>query len=383
MVKSMNYPKILFISDEIPQSINAGSIQFFRLFQSYPKNNIIIFGKAPLPNAKVLDCEYYKLTFPLHEKIRLSRFSPILINMQILGLILPKLPNRLIRIANKFEPDYVVTLMQDLTYYNTAYEYSKAKNIPLIIFSHDDVEEFDGIFSFLKKRLTRRNSIIYNYAKKRICISEEMANSWQDRYKCKSDFLLPISSNEILPRSKEDSKSLKNTGIFTLGYAGSLSYGYKEGIEELIPFLKENNTQLFIYRENDLNLTESTYIKFMGFSITAEQTWDRLQKECDGVILPYSFEKKFSQLYLTHFPSKLVEYIELGLPTIVYGPMYANGIKWAQSHSILTATDEAELSRIMLKLLIDQNFRMNSIPKDVRNEKINHNKLIEIFERTP
>ena len=65
-------PKIVFLADEIPQTIHAGSIQFYRLFKNYPKDRILVIGKAPAKGAELLGCNYQTLTFPVLERLRLS-----------------------------------------------------------------------------------------------------------------------------------------------------------------------------------------------------------------------------------------------------------------------------------------------------------------------
>jgi len=323
-------PKILFIADEIPQSINAGSIQFYRLFASYPSNKLMVFGKKPNPEAKILTCPYYELKYPFLERLRLSRFTSILSDLQALKLLLPTLPNNLLKVARAFEPDLVISLMQHITYYHPAYFFAKKSKLPFILFCHDDVEEFSRIHPRFKKSLIQLNSKIYKSALKRICISPEMAEKWKDKYGAESDFLYPTASKTLTAKAI-DLDNLTPKKQLKIGYAGSLAYGYKEGIQEMLPVLQKTSTLLKIYRNEDSSLPSSKYLTYRGFSKTAEETFEKIKAECDAVILPYSSDKKFKDLYTTHFPSKIPEYILLGMPVIVIGPSYANGVRWAMS----------------------------------------------------
>jgi hypothetical protein len=47
-------------------------------------------------------------------------------------------------------------------------------------------------------------------------------------------------------------------------------------------------------------------------------------------------------LYETHFPSKLTEYLALGMPTLITGPAYATGVRWGlrHPHAAVTLADE-------------------------------------------
>lgn len=352
---SQNLPKILFIADEIPQSVNAGSIQFYRLFQHYPQERLMVFGREPLIGAKLLDCEYHTLKMPVLDRIRLSRFMPYLTDLQSIGLALPQLPKRLKKIADGFKPDIVISLMQLLPFYYVAYHYSQERKIPFILFCHDDVEDFARPHQLFKKPLVKLNSKIYQSASKRICISPEMAEAWKVKYLAKGDFMYPTASENIRNRSIYNAEELVQKKTLTLGYAGSLAYGYREGINEIIDILERTNTTLRIYRNIDKDITKSSAIEFAGYANTPEETWLKIIEECDAVILPYSQSKKFEKLYRTHFPSKLAEYVALQMPIIVCGPDYANGMKWSKTKNGILAGSIIDLQNIFSALLVKEN----------------------------
>lgn len=345
-------PKILFIADEIPQSINAGSIQFFRLFKDYPIDKLMIIGRKPFANADILKCEYHILKFTLLDRIRTSRFSSYLTDIQALGFFLPRLPKPIKKVAEKFKPDIVISLMQLITFYYPAYHYAKEKKIPFMLFCHDDVEDFARPHTFFKKFLVKLNAKVYQSANKRICISPEMAEAWQDKYKVEGNYLYPVASENIQGRELMKAEKLVNEGYLTIGYAGSLAYGYREGINEIIPTLEKTSTKLKVYRDMDSGIINSTAIEFVGYAKTPEETWSRVIEECDAVILPYSRERRFEKLYRTHFPSKLPEYLALNMPIIINGPEYANGIRYGNfSKEMLTSTSYIELENKLWHLL--------------------------------
>ncbi len=145
---------------------------------------------------------------------------------------------------------------------------------------------------------------------------------------------------------------------FTLGYAGSLAYGYFEGILEIIPLLEKAKAVLRIYKDVDQRLPHSTSIVFAGFADTPEETWERIKKECDAVVLPYSSAGNFKKLYSTHFPSKLPEYIALGMPVIVNGPDYSSGHLWAQANAQAVLATNTNTLADTLEKLKDSSFRM-------------------------
>ncbi|WP_293789538.1 glycosyltransferase [uncultured Pedobacter sp.] len=373
-----NYPKILFIADEIPQSINASSIQFYRLFKNYPSDRLIVFGKKPDPKAKTLNCPYYELKYVFLERLRLSRFTSLLSDLQAMEFLAPMLPQSLVEVANAFKPDLVVSLMQHLTYYYPAYRFAKKEKLPFILFCHDDVEEFSRIHGGFKRKLLQLNGQIYRSASKRICISPEMAIQWKAKYGADGDFLYPVASSTLTAK-EIDLDSLMPKKELKIGYAGSLAYGYKEGIDEIKPILQKTGTVLKIYRDENNLLPASENLEYAGFSRTAEETFERIKNECDAVILPYSSEQRFKALYSTHFPSKIAEYVLLGMPVIITGPDYANGLKWAKTKKGIFFGNSSSLPDILtdLKQNVSKLKKTLVALRDIKD--FNHNQIKSKF----
>ncbi|MEQ8688284.1 MAG: glycosyltransferase [Imperialibacter sp.] len=346
----MGYPKVLLLLDEIPQSVNAGCIQFYRLFKNWPAEQLLVIGRAPSDKADKLRCVYHTLTYPFFDRWRLTRFSKQLSDAEALGLIDYKLPRRLAVIADQFQPDVVVTLMQLFMYYRPAYHYAKSRKLPLVVFCHDDAEDFSRVSPSLLKRMVSKNTEVYQFAKKRICISPEMAKAWEVKYGLEGDFLYPVASESIQPRAMEENLVPREDGFLTFGFAGSLAYGYLEGISELMPFLVESRVKIRIYRDPDDRMPAHQQIEFCGYAPTPEATWERIKRECDAVLLPYSFQERFKSVYSTHFPSKLPEYLRLGMPVVVRGPEYATGVSWSMRNpgTVLASNSNSKVSWLEL-----------------------------------
>jgi glycosyltransferase involved in cell wall biosynthesis len=121
----------------------------------------------------------------------------------------------------------------------------------------------------------------------------------------------------------------------TLGYAGSVAYGYGEELVRLIPVLREVGARIRMFSpkpSRSLNVLNqaSDVVEICGYR-PALEAWREIQETCDAVILPYMNPAECNELlYRTHFPSKLTEYLALGMPVIVSGPVFATGVKWAR-----------------------------------------------------
>jgi hypothetical protein len=70
------------------------------------------------------------------------------------------------------------------------------------------------------------------------------------------------------------------------------------------------------------------------------EMWRTMQERADVMILPYSNPSRGNELlYRTHFPSKLTEYLALGMPVIVSGPEEATGVRYANAEKLTTGAE--------------------------------------------
>ena len=87
-----------------------------------------------------------------------------------------------------------------------------------------------------------------------------------------------------------------------------------------------------------------------------------VQKECDALLLPYPGGGWLENVFRTHFPTKLSEYLWQGMPVMVTGPAYATGLRWAADHpdGCVAPTDPTveEFSAILRSLRDDADRRV-------------------------
>jgi glycosyltransferase involved in cell wall biosynthesis len=91
--------------------------------------------------------------------------------------------------------------------------------------------------------------------------------------------------------------------------------------------------RLRIYSHDSFFPEASDIVTYCGYA-AAEETWNKVKAECDAMILFYCWpESGYEKDYSVHFPSKLPEYLALGMPVLIIGPEYATGVKWGLSNS--------------------------------------------------
>jgi len=327
-------PRVLLLSDEGPQTSTAGGLLLYRLLQNYPPAHMRVIERQVEPGLTRLPCRYESLMTPWR-RFEQSRFNKWKRSARAFGLV-PRVSLREIdELLDGFVPEVVLSVMQHACYYDTAHEYAVARRLPLVVIVHDVNEEFEPVLSWAISAARRRDADYYRYASRRLCISPEMESLCADLYGVRGDVMYPNRSEELQPRSFNESETLKVPGRFTVGFVGNLNYGYGDELLRLLPAFRAAAASIVAFssppgEQLAALLQAEDCFDYRGF-VPAMQAWRTIQAECDAVLLPYpNSPGHLERLYRHHFPSKLPEYFALGMPVIVTGPEYATGVRWVQ-----------------------------------------------------
>jgi glycosyltransferase involved in cell wall biosynthesis len=284
--------------------------------------------------------------------------------MRAFGLVPPVHSHRIDQLLEGFAPDLIFCVMQHAVYYDAAHNYGRLHKLPLVVAIHDVNEEFERVFSWALRATRRRDGAFYRYASKRLCISPEMEQLCLKRYGAPGSVLYPNRSEDLLARPQAFCVELRRPPALTLGFAGNLNFGYGEGILQMLPALRAVGARLIVYGRPPAGAAEplldaTDCCEFRGF-VPSAKAWEGLKSGCDAAWLPYpDIGGQMERLYRHHFPSKLPEYLALGMPVIVTGPSYATGMRWARRNlgSELCAGHIAELTVIFQRLAADTALR--------------------------
>lgn len=352
-------PRLLLLSGAIPETRFAGSLLLYRLLHQYPPDRLCAVGPAPHPGSELLACRYEYLTPARSARLNLTRFAELKRSLEALHLAGRISMPRIERAVGDFDADVVVSVMERRDYVDAAHRYCEKHNLPLILIVHDRLESFELVYPAFRAAQIAANARTYRFAAARLCVSAEMVDSLEQAYGARGTVMYPNRSDELTPRQASESEVLKAPPLLTLGYAGSLAYGYGDRIREWMPALAASQVRLRIYSHDPMGQSIPGVEHLGGFP--AAEVWERVKRECDVVWLPYSNHKHFQPLYRTHFPSKLTEYMALGMPVLITGPAHATGVKWGVRHpgSAITVADATveDAVRATGRLRTDANLR--------------------------
>jgi glycosyltransferase involved in cell wall biosynthesis len=368
------HPRILVYSSEIPQTGVAGGLLLYRLLKGLASDQLAVVGWTPRPESKLLDCAYHAPRTPWRrfEYSRFNRLHRTLRTLRLVPLISVAETDRLL---GGFQADVVVTVMQFGTWYDSAMRYARSKGIPLVTIVHDPNEVFDRVYGWAQGLRNRADGRFFRFARKRLCISPEMEALCFRKFGVHGEVMYPNRDPALKPRAPADSESLKKPGQLTLGYAGTLGYGYGDQLVRLLPAFRASGSKLVIYGKLDGpardELERESCIELRGFVKDPHDAFTAIKRDCDAVILPYLNppDEIHRQLYSCHFPSKLAEYVALGMPVVVTGPPVATGVRWglANADAVMTETDPdpAALARRLVLLKADPALRVRLAGKSI------------------
>lgn len=368
------FPRVLVLSDEGPQTGTAGGLLLHRLFERYPGDRLKVLARyVPTVGDPLPGVEYCRLQTPWR-RLENSRFNRLKRSLSAFGMAPQVPPRRILRLLGGFTPDVVFSVMQHAAYYDAAHHFARASRLPLVIAVHDVNEEFEGVLPWASAAARGRDRAFYRYASSRLCISPEMEQLCASLYGVAGTVLYPNRSEALRPRPIALSGDLRRGPGVTLGFAGNLNYGYGEGLLQMLPALRATGTRLVIYGRPPSGAAAplgdaADCCEFRGFVPSAE-AWSSLQRDCDAVWLPYPNPAgNMERLYRYHFPSKLPEYLALGMPVIVSGPSYATGMTWAARNLGRDLCPETVdgLSATLRRMAADSRWRLEAAARCVES----------------
>lgn len=352
-------PRLLFFTSEIPQTRNAGSMQLYRALQGYPGDRLRILGPALAEGAEGLPCDYRTRRLLVFRLVH-TRFRAWVTGLNALDVFPEVGLSSTLEAARGFNPDLVVTVMDNFSYYKHAWKLARRLGAGLVTISMDDPETFESPHPRLKGAFEKTIARIYQSTALSLGVSNEMCEHVESRYGRKTVPFYFGPQDGLTPRPREESRTLRDPKHLTLAYAGSMLLGYREGIISLLPALEAADARLIVY-SHQKNLVEHRCVINRGF-LSPEALWPTIQKESDVVLLPYTYEGAMLKVYRTHFPTKISEYCWTGMPMLFSGPDFSTGVRWGAAHPeaalVVTNPEPGLVSGILGRLRMDGDLRV-------------------------
>ena len=322
-------PRLLVLTREIPQSVYAGSQQLFRVFKDYPADRLLVVGPEVPAGAERLPCRYETFVPKIDRWVN-TRLHQWVNLANALDLVPEEADHRLEQLVADFRPDVVFTVMDMFSFYKTAARYARKRGIPLVTLTMDDPMHFQKVARWVKPLQRKAVKRIYRDAKLSLGVSREMATWITEEFGKRTEAFYFGPPDNLHPRPAEANLALRNPGRLTVGFAGGLHF-YGRELQRLVPAFEKTGSVLNFYGQKIREFPVSPAVVDRG-SWSIDKLWPVVQEECDALLLPYPGGGWLENVFRTHFPTKLSEYLWQGMPVLVTGPAYATGLRWAADH---------------------------------------------------
>jgi glycosyltransferase involved in cell wall biosynthesis len=345
-----SFPRVLILGNQVPHLGSPSAILFYRLFENWPASRLVAFGPDYHSDATRLPCRYEIWNDPW-DRVERTRFRKWVRTLRVVANLSAFDRRQLIRKLGDFRPDVVVSLMEFQHFYAGAYRLARTLGRPFVLLVHDLPESFEIHFSAANVFRSLRDRVIYRGATVRLPISDAMERHLFRLYGARGMVLPPIpSSDSVAPNVRNPASARKE---FVVGYAGSLDSRYKGVLKELSSALEGTVVRLNIYSRSPPEWPVGLNTCYRGY-FEPEALWYKVQAECNALLFAFgSAGSKDDKIVRYSFPSKVPEYLRLGLPVVMAAPDCSAVWQWAIARAesfLLAPQDPAAILEQLLRL---------------------------------
>jgi hypothetical protein len=193
--------------------------------------------------------------------------------------------------------------------------YLKEKTgLPLYSFFHDDTAELN--FFRPRNSIAKNTAAILKASDKVMIASEGFTENWKE-YRDKFELLYPI------PEASREGNAIAKWEGLSAGYSGSVYNELLPCLGEVAEIFEALGVQFRIIGNNKkINELQASFsnVACMPMFDTADEANAYLSNHCDFCVVPYPMDLSKMPWIRTCFPSKLIQYCQLGIPTLVIAP---------------------------------------------------------------
>ncbi len=329
--RTADLPRLLYIGDVAVADTMAGEALLFRLLQFYPPERLaIVCGVRPdMPRLTGVSYHHWGAAIPrlLHSRVaeeyilwRAWRYYEV--------------PRQIANIATMFRPDAILTISH-VSGWLGAWQLALRRRIPFHLIAHDDLAYVSRFPAWSRPWVEARFGDAYRAARSRLCISDTMAEVYEQRFGVPGQVIYPTSKGgqvkEVSPRV-----SRTVTGL-TFAYGGSINSG--SDMQHIIAFARAAGARghrLIAYTPQHAELAalaagEGAVIDARP-PIHSDLLLTRLRDEADCLFLPQSMTPQDRMLVATAFPTKWADYSTVGLPVLVWAPAHSSSARFVGTH---------------------------------------------------
>ena len=324
-------PRLLYIGDVSVADTTAGEALLFRLLQSYPAEKLFLVCGAPAAATALPGVQYYEWS-PWWPRLFHSRVAEEYVLWRAWRY--HRIPAPIAAIAATFRPEAILTISH-VSAWLCAAQLAAARGIPLHMIAHDD-EVYMGRFpQWSRGWAARRFAQAYRDAAARFCISDTMADLYEQRFGVKGSVIYPTrgAGQPVYPVAD---RLFTEQRRLTFAYGGSINTPAQFGqIARFARIVGAHGHRLIVYTPQHAVLRAAAAgiaaLDLRG-PVSPDALATALRSEADCLLLPQPLGEAGRVLEATLFPSKWADYSRLGLPVLVWAPPWSSSARFVARH---------------------------------------------------
>lgn len=358
-------PRLACIGDVNVQNYCHGSLQLFRLLESYPPEKLSIVEttwQSSMADRRLPRVAYHHLRpwwSRLFHQSRFPQLSPWLAQWAVRrwSSLLPQL--------GPFQPEALLAVAHGFSWLAVS-ELAHRRGLPLHLIVHDDWPRHPHFSPRVSAQLAEVFRHHYRRAASRLCVSASMEEAYRKAYGVAGEVLYPTRSADLVVAAAPPERLGHVGGSLTVAFAGTLHPGQVAPLRLMVDALRQIQGRLLIFgpmSEGELRSADllEPPVEFRGMR-TANDLLEEVRREAHLLYTPLPFSEAWRGNASMGFPSKLTDYTAAGLPILIHGPPWSAAVKWAlqepASFLVLESMDRDVLVQELSALHADAALRL-------------------------
>ena len=354
-------PRLLYIGDVAVADTGAGEALLFRLLQFYPAADLAVVCEVRPGMPMLPGVAYHRhgAAFPRLLASRVAREYCLWHAWKYY-----RVPGSIANVAADFRAEAILSVSH-VSAWLAAWQLSLRLGIPLYLIAHDDLVYQDRFPTWAQSWAGRKFRQAYRAARGRFCISEAMAEAYEQRFGVPAAVIRPTSAPlsvapEICPQVGRASASL------TFAYGGSINTPAQ--VDRIVTFARlagARGHRLVVYTpQYDAVRGAAGHLPSLEVRepVHSADLRVRLRAEADCLLLPQSMDERERVLVATAFPTKWADYATIGLPLVAWAPSWSSSARFIQEHpgcaELINTSNPADVEAAFARLSSSEH-RMN------------------------
>jgi glycosyltransferase involved in cell wall biosynthesis len=256
-------------------------------------------------------------------------------------------------ICQAYAPDLIMTVAHGELWKLAAEEACRRK-LPLVSLFHDWWPDFVDVHAWLRPRLDEEFRALHRRSTTSLCICPGMLAGLGEHPNAQILYPMPYRQpifNHDDVHFDLDRRELK------ISYVGNLG-DYGPMVQQALDVTKNHPRIRLEVRGPDprwpLAFKQEMQIRGLWRDfVSRDEQVDQWLSSADALLVVMNFDPSVRRQMETSFPSKLVDYSQLGKPVVIWGPEYCSAIRWAlpmRSALCVTSPDPNDLASALENL---------------------------------